>query len=217
MIKRLKQSTVIDTIIICTSTNKEDAPLIDIANDEKINYYLGAEEDVLMRLYEASNAFKLDYILNVTADCPLVSIEYLPIIVNEYKRTKADLIRTLDLPHGFFSYGINPDALGKICKNKTGINTEVWGKYFTEDNSYKFFDVPIPKYFVRKDYRLTLDYPEDFDFFKKIYDYFGNETYKVGITDIIYFLDEHPEIVDINKHCKELYKKKFETQNKRNI
>ena len=106
MLDRLKLNNQLDEIIICTSTNPQDDILEQIAKDEKVKIYRGSEDDVIERLYEASVFYKLDYALNITADCPLVSFKYIDHIIEEFKITNADLIRALDLPHGFFSYGI---------------------------------------------------------------------------------------------------------------
>jgi spore coat polysaccharide biosynthesis protein SpsF len=214
MIDRLKESDVLDEIIICTSPNPQDQVLVQIAKEENIQYFLGDEDDVILRLYEASKKFNLDYALNITADCPLVSIEYVDKIVDAYKESKADFIRTLDLPHGFFSYGLKVDAMKKVCEMKKGTDTEVWGRYFTDTGLFKVVDIEIPPEFQRKDYRLTLDYPEDFEFFKKIYYHFGADTYKTSMYDIIKYLDDNPDVVKINAHCRGLYKERFKSQNK---
>ena len=214
MIDHLKESAVLDEIIICTSSNLQDQVLVQIAQEENIKYFLGDEDDVILRLYEASNKFNLDYALNITADCPLVSIEYIDKIVDAYNESNADFIRTLDLPHGFFLYGLKVDAMKKVCAMKKGTDTEVWGRYFTDTEIFNVVDIKIPPELQRKDYRLTLDYPEDFEFFKKIYDNFGVDTYKTSMYDIIKYLNENPDVVKINAHCKGLYKKRFESQNK---
>ena len=214
MIDRLKESDVLDEIIICTSPNPQDQVLVQIAKEENIRCFLGDEDDVILRLYEASKEFDLDYALNITADCPLVSIEYIDKIVDAYKESNADFIRTLDLPHGFFSYGLKVDAMKKVCEMKKGTDTEVWGRYFTDTGSFKVVDIEIPPELQRKDYRLTLDYPEDFEFFKKIYAHFGADTYKTSMQDIIKYLDGNPNVVQINTHCRSLYKERFESQNK---
>lgn len=214
MIDRLKESDVLDEIIICTSTNPQDQVLVQIAQEENIRYFLGDEDDVILRLYEASKQFNLDYALNITADCPLVSIEYIDKIADAYQESNADFIRTLDLPHGFFSYGLKIDAMKKVCQIKKSKDTEVWGRYFTDTGLFKVVDIEIPQELQRKDYRLTLDYPEDFEFFKKIYSHFGADTYKTSIYDIIKYLDENPEVVKINAHCRDLYKKRHDSQDK---
>lgn len=212
MIDRIKLAKNIDKIIICTSANPQDDILEQIAKEEDIKIFRGHEQDVIQRLYDASIENKLDYALNITADCPLVSIEYIEIIIEEYIKTRADLIRTLDLPHGFFSYGLKIDAMKKVCALKNDINTEVWGKYFTETKKFKVLDINIPKELIRDNFRLTLDYPDDFEFFKLVYQHFTEKTYTMSIREIIKFLDENPKIVEINSHLKQSYQKRWENQ-----
>lgn len=214
MIDRLKLSGILDNIIICTSDNPQDKPLVEIAIDEDIVYFLGDEDDVILRLYGASKEFELDYAINITADCPLVSIEYLERIVEKYKETNADLIRCSDLPHGFYSYGLKIDAIRRVCEMKKSKETEVWGRYFTDTGLFNIIDLEIPKKYIRKDFRLTLDYPDDFKFFQEVFKHFGENTYKTSMAEIIKFLDENPRIVEINKYCEELYKKRLKKQNK---
>ena len=214
MIDRLKVSKLINNIIICTSGNPQDKPLVKIAKEEGIDYFLGDEEDVILRLYNASTEFKLDYVLNITADCPLVSIEYIDKIVKKYTESNADLIRCLDLPHGFYSYGLKIDAMKKVCEIKKANNTEVWGKYFTDTGLFNVVNLDIPKKYIGKEYRLTLDYPDDFEFFKNIFEHFGKNTYKTSIFEIIKYLDKNPQIVEINKYCEEMYKKRIKEQEK---
>ena len=212
MIDRVKLSQSVDDIIICTSTNPQDDILEEIADEEGIKAFRGSEDDVIQRLYEASKYYNLNYALNITADCPLVSLEYIDITITNYKETGADLIRTLDLPHGLFLYGLKIEAMKKVCEIKKGNDTEVWGKYFTDTGLFYVLDIEIPENLRRPDYRLTLDYPEDYEFFKMVYAHFGNDTYRTGSYELIDYLDGHPEIIQVNKHCKELYKKRAEQQ-----
>jgi len=214
MIDRLKISKLLNNIIICTSDNPQDKPLLRIAKEEGIDYFLGDKEDVILRLYNAAKEFKLDYALNITADCPLVATEFIDKIVDKYKESNADLIRCLDLPHGFYSYGLKIDAMKKVCEIKKANDTEVWGRYFTDTGLFNVVDLDIPKKYIRKDYRLTLDYPDDFEFFNKIFEHFGKTTYKTPISEIIRYLDRNPQIVEINKHCEEMYNKRIKEQNR---
>lgn len=214
IVKRLKTSKIIDDIVICTSTNKQDKPLVNIAEELGVKSYRGSEEDVLKRLYEAAIKFDFDYILNITGDCPLVSIEYIDKIVNCYKRTNADLIRGLDLPHGAYSYGIKIEALKKILEMKQSVETEVWGRYFTDTGRFKVEDLHIEGKHKYPDLRMTLDYPQDYKFFKKIFNYFGDDITTTSLDEILEYLDSNPQIVEINKNCEELYKKRWENQNK---
>jgi len=201
MIDRLKQCELLDEIIIATSTNSQDDILCDIAKKENIRCFRGSEDDVLERLYQASKSYKLDYIINATGDCILVAIDFIKDIVNEYKQTKADLITCFKLPHGLYLYGIKINAIKKILEVKNDIDTEVWGRYFTDTGLFKVIDLEVLKELQRKKYRLTLDYPEDYEFLKAVFDGLGKDTYKKSSKEIIKFLDEHPDIVKINERC----------------
>jgi spore coat polysaccharide biosynthesis protein SpsF (cytidylyltransferase family) len=52
------------------------------------------------------------------------------------------------------------------------------------------------KYF-RPHYRLTVDYPEDYEVMKSIFTHFKNSP-RFSLADVIGYLDDHPEIVRIN-------------------
>ena len=113
MIERLKLAQRVDNIILCTSTNHQDKPLKKVAKDNNIDYYLGDPDDVLQRMLDTAKKFDLEYILTITADCPLVDPIYADKIVEQYLKSDADLIRQFDLPHGAFSYGLKVDAARK--------------------------------------------------------------------------------------------------------
>jgi spore coat polysaccharide biosynthesis protein SpsF len=211
MIRRVKLG--LDNVVLCTSTNEEDNPLLTLAEQEGISSFRGSEEDVIKRLYEAAREYGFDFVINITADCPLVSFEYIDKVIEAYKDTNADLIRTLDLPHGLFLYGIKVSALKEIIEIKKEKHTEVWGKLFTDTGLFDVYDLVIPNELKRPNYRLTLDYPEDFDFFKRVFEDNGVETYKMKDIDILKYLDKYPEVVAINEHCEELYKARWTQQN----
>jgi spore coat polysaccharide biosynthesis protein SpsF len=212
MIDRLKLVKELDEIVICTSKNPQDNQLEVIAKEENVQFFRGDEDDVLTRLLGAAKQFKLDYIVNVTADCPLVSMKYIKKVIEKYMDTNADFISCLKLPHGSFCYGINPQALAKVCDLKNSSYTEVWGKYFVETGMFDVIDLDIPVDLIRNSYRLTIDYEEDFKFFKEIFKRFGKDAYLKDIDEIVNLLDENPEIPEINSQCHAMYEKRWNAQ-----
>jgi len=213
MIQRLKLSNKIDTIILCTSINPQDKPLEKIAKDNDIECFLGDSDDVLLRMLNAAEKFNLDYILTITADCPFVDPFYADKIVEKYLETNADLIRQFDLPHGSFSYGVKVEALKKVVQMKDSSETEVWGHYFTDTGVFNVIDLDVEdQHHFRPGLRMTLDYPEDFQFFKKIFDALYKENEVFTLSDILTLLDNNPEIIQINKNCGQKFKKRFISQ-----
>ena len=213
MFDRIKQCKRVDEIILCTSTNPQDDPLEDLAKQENVSVFRGDENDVIKRLYDAAIAFKLDYIVHITADCPFVDHVYTDKVVEAYEKTGADLIRALDLPHGAFCYGIKPGALKKVVDIKDSSNTEVWGRYFTDTGLFKVYDLPITNPLHRKkDLRMTLDYPEDYEFFKKVFEALYMPGIIFSLDEILNYLEAHPEVVAINNEAEERYKIRWTKQ-----
>ena len=62
MINRIRHAKNINKIIICTSTNSQDDPLEEIANQQKIDCYRGSEDDVIQRLLDTAKKFRLNHL-----------------------------------------------------------------------------------------------------------------------------------------------------------
>ena len=213
MIERIKLAKKIDHIILCTSTNYQDKPLKKIAEVNNIDHYFGDPDDVLLRMLNTAEEFDLDYILTITADCPFADPFYADAIVGKYLETDADLIRQFDLPHGAFSYGIKVEALKKVVALKDSSDTEVWGRYFTDTGMFKVVDFNVvDKHHYRPGLRMTLDYPEDFQFFETIFNYLYKDGEVFSLTEILNLLDEKPEIVAINESCGQKFKRRLTSQ-----
>ncbi len=212
LIKRLKASPFLDEIIICTSVDDQDTELEIIAKEQGIQCYRGDREDVISRLNEARIKYNLDYVINMTADCPLLPVEHIPNLINQFKETRADLIHLFDMPIGLYLSGLNPEAMQKIVDLKNDGLTEYWLNYFlktTQFNVQHLSEKYIGK-IEKKNYRIALDYPEDHDFFIALHKAYGDNLFSAKAKDIVAFLDAHPEIVQINLHCTELGKQRTE-------
>jgi spore coat polysaccharide biosynthesis protein SpsF len=218
MIDRAKLYFKDSEIVIATSENPQDDVLEEIANRENIKIFRGHEEDVVLRLYNAAKENDFDYFINITADCPLFGFDYIKDIFELQKAKNADLVTSLDFPHGIFTYGIKTEAFGRVIELKKTDNTEVWGDYFYKNPDKFVVEKLLPSSNQKREgYRLTLDYPEDFTFFETVYKHFGKDTYKTSSDDIIRFLDDNPEVVAINNDCKAKYDKRWEAQRVSNI
>lgn len=213
MIDRLKLAKRVDQIIVCTSTNPQDDRLANLAAAEGVSCFRGDEDDVVKRLSEAAGAFDIDYILSITADCPFSDPGYADKIVEKYERTDADFIRALDLPHGAYSYGVKPSAFRKVLEIKDETDTEVWGRYFTDTDLFKVHDLVIENPLHRQpDLRMTLDYPEDLEFFSTVFANLYEPGKVFSLDEILHFLQAHPEVVNINRHREADYQKRWTRQ-----
>ncbi len=212
MLNRVKQIRGVDKIVICTSTNSQDQQLVEIAEQEGVFCYRGSEEDVLLRLSNACEEYGLDYALNVTADCPLVDIQYAEKTLEAGATTGKDLVRSFELPHGLFCYGIRADALKRAAELKDSCRTEAWGGFFTDTTAFEVYDLPIPEKHARPEIRLTVDYPEDFSLVNRIFESLLEVNPGFGIDEILNLFEQNPELLTINQSRIRSYQHRIQSQ-----
>ena len=68
LIERIKRAKKLDLIVLCTTTDSDDDPLIELSDNLKIKYYRGSKIDILERYKNAAIQFKVDNIVNVDGD-----------------------------------------------------------------------------------------------------------------------------------------------------
>lgn len=72
---RLKSCKNVTEIIVATTINKEDDTIYDKAIEWGFSVSRGSESDVLDRFFQAVKDKKVDWIVRVTSDCPLIDSE----------------------------------------------------------------------------------------------------------------------------------------------
>lgn len=204
MLDRVKAAKGIDKIVICTSINQQDDPLSRMAEHENVFCSRGSEDDVLMRLYEAALEYKIDFIVNLTADCPLIDPIHIEDVINAYKRTHADHITANRLPTGQGLWGIDVEGLRKVCEIKDQTETECWPDYFTKSGFFNVHEVEVDPLYEHPALKTSLDYPEEYTFLQRIFGELYVPGNIVSLEDILTLVREKPEILSINSHCKGL-------------
>ena len=84
-IDRIKNSKLINEIIIATTTNENDKKLIHFAKENNVSFYAGSENDVLDRFYNAAKKFNADVIIRLTSDCPLIDSNLIDSMILEFQ------------------------------------------------------------------------------------------------------------------------------------
>ncbi|RYD06306.1 hypothetical protein N752_05280 [Desulforamulus aquiferis] len=116
-IERLKMVQLAEQIIIATTINSTDQPIIDLCQRLSVPYYRGSEDDVLARYYEAATLYGADAIVRVTSDCPLIDPTVIDEVIDYYISNECDYVsNTMDrtYPRGMdtevFSYKVLKEA-----------------------------------------------------------------------------------------------------------
>jgi spore coat polysaccharide biosynthesis protein SpsF len=69
-IERLKKTGL--PIIVATTKNGSEKPIVEFCKFNHLSCFCGDEQNVLKRFYDCAKEYKLDTIIRVTSDCPLI-------------------------------------------------------------------------------------------------------------------------------------------------
>ena len=203
MIERVRRSKIVDEVIVVTSIEKNNLPILRLCADLGIRVGVGAEDDVLDRFYQTAKLLRPDYVIRLTADCPCFDAELLDAAIlgmhecTDYcGMTSESFADGLDLEIMKFS------VLERAWKEAVhSFEREHVTQYIIRHPElFEQMDFKSPiGYFG--DHRWTVDEPEDFELVTRIYEHFveGLYTEEFGYKDILNYLEQNPEIRAINK------------------
>lgn len=171
VVDRLRACPLVDRIIVATTTNEADNQIIDFCELEGLLYYRGEEEDVLQRFLDATRHFDCERILRVCGDNPFLDSELITGQINAFSDgvdyctyVTAQNEPLILKPIGIFVEGVTRSALEVVAHEA---NAPIYAEHVTmyiykHPERFKIATLPLPDY-VRPEYRLTVDYPEDVD------------------------------------------------------
>lgn len=204
MIERVRQSRKIDEVMVVTSIDMSNLPILRLCADIGIRVGVGSENDVLDRYYQTARLLKPEYVIRLTADCPCADGGLIDLAISQVKdntdycgnASNATFADGLDIEIIKFS------ALEQSWKEAAhSFEREHVTQYIIcHQNLFHSVDFQSPiGYFG--DHRWTIDEPEDFEVVQRIYEHFLYIEKKENFDyrDILSFLNDHPEICAINK------------------
>lgn len=203
MIERVRQSELLDDIVVATSTLPCDDVIIDACNEWGIHTFRGSDNDVLARFGEAAQAYPADIYVRMTSDCPLMDPGWIDKTVrffldHSYRYVYIDLERK---PNGLGIEPFTAELLKEAVKNATEkcerehVTPYMYRK---QDSIYK-----IPFERDNANYRITLDTPEDYEVIKRVYEALYQPGNRFTLDEVLDYLDAHPEILEINAMIKQ--------------
>ena len=202
MIRRVQKSKRVDEVMVITSIEKANLPILNLCSELGVRVGVGSEDDVLDRYYQTAKLLKPEYVIRLTADCPCFDDELMNLAIEQLEpdRDYCGMISE-SFADGLDLEIIKFEALKKAWKEaKHTFEREHVTQYIVkrpEIFKLQNFESPIG-YFGN--HRWTVDEPEDFELVSLVYDHFVNKLHMedFGYKDILEFLYENPDIRKIN-------------------
>ena len=174
LIKRLSNSKIINQIVLATSSNDKDLPLVAHIKSMGYEVYIGDEDDVLDRYFNTAKIFNADVIIRITGDCPLIDSNIVDEVISGFIDSDADYGSNREppsYPDGLDVEVISMDALEEAYKKaKENFQREHVTPYIINSNAYKKFFLINPEDLSAE--RWTVDEPEDFNVVQNIFNFF---------------------------------------------
>ena len=98
LLARLSHSIEIDQIVLATSIDSRNIPLVDHVTSLGYQSFQGSENDVLERFYFAAQQFSGDIIIRITGDCPLIDPQLVDEAIRKFKTNNADYLCNTNPP-----------------------------------------------------------------------------------------------------------------------
>ncbi|MBI4160773.1 MAG: hypothetical protein HY506_02590 [Candidatus Yanofskybacteria bacterium] len=219
VIDRTKLVAGTNLIVLCTSTDPSDDILETIAIQTGIKYFRGSLKDKLARWLGAIDRYGVDYFVEVDADDVFCDPGLMDLAIAQMSQKPCDLLRVPPtVICGASAMAMSAEAIRKLCQVKNTDDTEYYDFFFTNGGvSFNIRDLEVSNRALhRPDIRLTLDYQEDLELFRKIFEEFDTNLNNVPITKIVELFDQKPELTQINLFRHQQYLDKRE-QNKSTV
>jgi spore coat polysaccharide biosynthesis protein SpsF len=202
VVARLSRAERISQIVIATTTSPLDDAIVTEAERNGIAVFRGSEQDVLSRYLHAAEQFRADAIVRITSDCPLIDPEVVDRVIAEELSAEVDFASNCihrTYPRGLDTEAFTLDALRRAddISDRPHQREHVTSIFYERPDLFRVRSVTEGQDYTC--YRWTLDTSEDLQLIRATYSHFDNRD-DFGWEDVIYLMEQHPELVDINSH-----------------
>ena len=210
IIEFLELSKSIDKIVVATTDLIDDNPIESLLKKLNVSCFRGSSNDVLKRYYDCAKLYDADVILRVTADDPLIDPVIIDNLIKKCQNSKIDYVTSTippTFPLGFTACEAFPfTVLEKLHENALdSMSREHVTSHILENkNLFKISSISSKSDLARPDWRLTIDFPDDFLLIQKIFFKMNIDKKNFSYLKLVEFLDNNLDLLEINNSHKNI-------------
>lgn len=205
-IERVLNAKLVGDVVIATTDEEKDNVIVDLCNEYNFQVFRGHRTDLLDRHYQLAKQYHADAVVKIPSDCPLIDSTIIDNVISFYIQNypKFDYVSNLhpsSWPDGNDVEIMSMQTLENAWQHaKKDFEREHTTPYIWENpHLFKIGEViwEIGQDFSTS-HRWTLDYQEDFEFIKTVYEELHPINPQFGLLEILTLLDAKPQIALIN-------------------
>lgn len=204
LVRRLKVVKSIDCVILATTVNNADDPLVELAKELKIEVFRGDESDVMTRVIGAAASVGADVIVEITGDCPVIDPEIVEQAIQMFKANNVDYVSNSHIrsyPDGMDTQVFRLDTLKRSAAMTDNLLDHEHVTLHIRNHPELFTQIHLiaPPEIYWPELGLTLDEFGDYIMLKKIIEHFDQTNPNFSCLDAVRLLRKKPDWVEINK------------------
>ena len=213
-VDRIRQSLLIDEVIIATSIEKQDDAIEELAHVIGVSCFRGSENDVLSRIVNALKVSKVDVNVEFMGDNPVPDPMLIDTIIGFYLKNshKYDYVTNAlktTYPPGMEVFVYPSHVLfdaEKYVPEDDPLREHVGIHIYQHPERYRIKNIEAPEWYNYPDLHLEVDTQEDFDLVSMIYEHFYHSNPGFTLAQIIDYMKSNTELFNINKHIERRWK-----------
>jgi len=199
LLARLAKSKQIDQIVLATSTDERNTPLVE--HVQKLGYVCvrGSESDVLDRYLVAARQVHADVVVRITGDCPLIAPALVDQVIAQFKAEGVDYLSNTapaSYPDGLDTEVFTLQALERAAlESQDSFDHEHVTPYLRKPGLYKTSAMQHSE--DLSGLRWTVDEPADFEVVSQVFAYFAPNIH-FSWTEVLGLQRSQPKIFAAN-------------------
>lgn len=199
LLARLVKSKQIDQIVLATSVDERNTPLVEHVQSLGYVCVRGSENDVLDRYLLAAKESNADIIVRITGDCPLIDPALVDSAITKFKILGVDYLSNTS--PATFPDGLDTEIFTFNALERAGRETN---EVFDHEHVTPYLRKPglfntesITHDEDLSDLRWTVDEPADFEVVDKVFKHFSPNIF-FSWTEVLELQRNDPEIFSAN-------------------
>lgn len=207
MLERVKAIEFPAEIVVATTTDSYDDTIVELCEESELECFRGHPTDLLDRHYQVALNKKADVVVKIPSDCPLIDPKVIDSVLRAYDQEKDNCDFMSNLHPATYPDGNDVEVM------PFPVLEEAWKEATLEmerQHTTPFIWERTERYRVKNvvwetgqnfsmSHRFTIDYQEDYEFIKAVYEGCYSEQNPIfSLEEILHFLDQHPEVYQIN-------------------
>jgi spore coat polysaccharide biosynthesis protein SpsF len=201
VLRRVSAAHRVDQTIVATSSDPADRPIIDCCERLGVAWFAGSQHDVLDRFARAAERFGAEWIVRITADCPLIDPGILDEVIG-LAVPQGDLDAACNVfprrtfPRGLDVEVVHADVLAELDRSvlELPLREHVTAALYRNSDRYRIGSLEADGDFSTL--RWTVDEPADLQLVRAMFAELDSSTFRW--LDCLTAWRQHPDWWTIN-------------------